>query len=120
MWPFNRKQKDRPYPWTDEEFGRFHEERWQELDPVLQAQAVALLKEKLEPQLLEEIGAAYVVNPNHWMGEIGKDILFYTFHFAEGMMIRNLLRTIILDDALPSGNWDDFYSSALERAAGCR
>jgi hypothetical protein len=58
----------------------------------------------------------------HKRGErIGADIA--TFHLSGGMVTRNILREVILDEELPaviypdgsaSRNWDDFYTGALE------
>jgi hypothetical protein len=46
------------------------------------------------------------------------------FHLGIGMQIRNALRSVLLDDALPfvkypdgsdCQNWDDFYGGALQQ-----
>jgi len=35
------------------------------------------------------------------------------FHFGVGMAVRNVLREVVPDDALPGEQWDDYYRGAL-------
>jgi hypothetical protein len=52
----------------------------------------------------------------------------YPFHFGTGMSIRNCLREVIRDEELPGvyyeddqreyRNWDDWYTSVVERLIG--
>lgn len=97
---------------------QYHKERWAELSPELQRKAVAYLSDKLPPNFLTEVAAAHREYGPEWVNQIGKkDDPFYVFHMMDGMGVRNLLRDVILDKELPTGNWDDFYTQALEEAA---
>lgn len=103
----------------------YHQRRWEGLDPELRDEAVGYLLAELPDELLKEVRSAYRAYGEEWMNRMHEDWdeedrMFYTFHFSEGMGIRNLLRDIIKDNQLPSGNWDDYYVEALLRAAGCR
>jgi hypothetical protein len=110
---------------TDENLEEYELAEWAKLDHEIQNEAIDYLKAELPPKILEEVKIAYDGYGSDWMGHMHLDWseeerMFYTFHFEEGMAIRNLLRTIIKDNKLPTGNWDDYYSEALLRAAGCR
>ena len=94
------------------EFKRFHDERWFELDSKLKHKAVAVLTDELDASTFSQIVLLHNVDPVHWIG---------LNHHGWGTGIRNLLREkVALDDALPTGNWDDYYVQAIEAAAGLR
>lgn len=91
---------------------------WAALPEDIRNKAIGLLVEELPRELLERVYSARVAGGVEWMREIGKDVDGpYSFHFYEGMGVRNLLRSVILDGELPTGNWDDYYCQALLRAA---
>ena len=42
-------------------------------------------------------------------------------HNGFGLRVRNMLRDLVcLDDDLPTGNWDDYYSQLVEASIGLR
>lgn len=49
-------------------------------------------------------------------------VWFARFHYREfGLQARNMLRDFVcLDEELPTGNWEDYYSSLFEVALGLR
>jgi hypothetical protein len=42
------------------------------------------------------------------------------FHFGAGMAVRNILRQVLPDHKLPTGNWDDYYYGAIDAFARVR
>lgn len=90
---------------------------WEQIDQKIQRKAIAHLQNKLPPRFLEDIKKR-MEEDKDWASkvEIVSGIPI-TFHFYEGMGVRNILREKILDKELPSGNWDDYYLEALEIAA---
>lgn len=87
---------------------------WTELPKELRDKCVGYLKEQLPSTFQGEIRDAYSKWGSDWMKQFGP----YPFHFSGGMNVRNLLRDIVEDAELPSGNWDDYYCQALLRACG--
>lgn len=75
--------------------------------------AVNHLKNKLNATFFDGMKEEYDKDNNTWWAKGG-------WHFRQGMQIRNLLRNVITDDKLPSGNWDDYYILILEKAAGLK
>lgn len=113
--------RDREYDFDFDDLETRHWLWWDELDPDLRDLAVAHLRANLPPPLIEEVRAKYICYGDEWMAhmhehelpEIDGITIPYSFHYAKGMGIRNLLRLVIGDEKLPSGNWDDFYVAAL-------
>lgn len=110
--------RDREYGFDLDDLEARHWLWWDELDPDLRDLAVAHLRANLPRPLIDEVRAKYIRYGDEWMEHMFEDqweddLIPYTFHHAEGMGVRNLLRGIILDEELPSGNWDDFYVAAL-------
>ena len=98
-----------------------HDRMWAALPEDVKAEALALVR-ALPEAFLAQVREAYLKDPSGWM--IGG-------HFFVGMGVRNYLRSGkwgehdsglpgIRDDRLPSGNWDDYYTCALEHGAGAR
>jgi hypothetical protein len=123
MWnPFKRKgkpdsdpfrYKDYPGggPYKEESLDDYHARMWENLDQSIKTQAVAHLHVELSPVNREEWRKRIEADPEDWMLE--------EHHFA-GMAFRNLLRKAVTDNELPTGNWDDYYVSAIEVACGVR
>ena len=88
-------------PWDRDVFDQ--DACWTGLDRDVRRRAIEHLQQRV-PNLLEE------VRELGWRGE----------HFFVGTQVRNLLREVIHDGELPSGNWDEYYVQALEAAAGVR
>lgn len=129
--PSRRYSEEEQAAWRDREYARYedgadlenlHDEWWNQLDPMLQQLAVSYLILQLPIDLREEVRRKFARYDAEWLDHMYEDELdadlvpFYSFHHAEGMGVRNLLRKVIADDELPSGNWDDFYVAALLRA----
>lgn len=106
---------------------------WEQLPPRLRTTAVEYLRENvadldvIRGWIEEDPENWYVRDQNVTMQAIPIEgpapaalYLPMPFHFHGGMAVRNLLRKVIRDDELPSGNWDDYYVQALEAAAGKR
>lgn len=97
---------------TDQEFYDFHTERLGELPRKIRDKAVRIVLEVLEDNDIAEIEEAANKNKLSWSSP---------YHFHWGMWMRNQLRKGgILDDALPSKNWDDYYIPIVELALGIR
>lgn len=125
----NRKYSEQEQSeWREQEYGFDLDELevrhwiwWNQLDQSIRDQAVEHLRDHLPAELKTEVRDKRRQYGDEWMdhmykGEIpvdGYPYIPYSFHHAEGMGIRNLLRGVILDEELPSGNWDDFYVAAL-------
>ena len=95
---------------TDAELKEFHDDRWNELSEELKQRIVKEAVKILQKiDNINELKAHVVSNPLNWATPI---------HFYWGMWFRNQLRTEgnILDDVLPTGNWDDYYVRAVEEA----
>ena len=106
------KFDDPNYVMTDKEFVLFHEERYAELLEGIKIKAKIVINDALREEDKENIKQAIKENPIHWIAP---------YHFNWGMKIRNLLRDkVCLDDQLPSGNWDDYYTYCIEDALGMR
>lgn len=125
----NRKYSEQEQSeWRDREYGfdlddleNRHWEWWNQLDESIRDQAVDHLRTHLPSDLMNEVRDKKRRYGDDWMdhmheeeiSKIGIIPIPYSFHFSEGMGIRNLLRGVILDEELPSGNWDDYYVAAL-------
>lgn len=96
-----------------EELRAHHDERWAELDQDIKIKAMAAVRCVSTKEDVDKIKKAYAKNPATW---------WTPYHFYWGMKIRNKIRTLarVLDDQLPSGNWDDYYVPAVEAAFGLR
>lgn len=114
---------------TSAEIHEAEERDWDLLDPDMQQEVVGYLRAELPVELLSEVKKAHDEHGVKWMDYMhanwhDEDRMFYSFHFSEGMGIRNLLRQIIKDGDLPGSpeqkNWDNFYVPGLLRAAGCQ
>lgn len=114
--------RERKYGFDLDDLETVHWLWWDELDTALRYRVVAYLREVLPRPLLEEVRVKRIRYGNEWMEHMFEDqwkdnLIPYTFHYGAGMFIRNLLRNVVLDKELPSGNWDDFYVAALLSAA---
>ncbi len=76
------------------------------------------LRARCDEVLFHDVRVLSTANPDGWM---------VPHHHFDGMKIRNILREVVRDDALPgveyqggtiAHNWDDFYVAAVEDAAG--
>lgn len=106
----------------DKELTEFTRENWYRIDKAKREEIVAMLREELK---MDSFRKVMEKNPHGWATEGG-------WHFMQGMGIRNLLRekgfpdgilppVLYNDDDGPADevrNWDDFYTAALEAAAG--
>lgn len=101
----------------DKEFNNHHEKCFNELPKDILIEAVKLLKEKnLTDENIIQLQLLYNEQPTE-----NKSLWFIGFHHYEGMYIRNFFRENgLLDEQLPSGNWDDYYTQVLECAIGVR
>lgn len=113
--PYRREYEYKDYPdggpYVGESLADFHTRKWIALDPDIRKRAAEHLREKLDPDTLEEW--------KHRIETLGEDWIGADHHFA-GTAFRNLLRGEVKDNELPSGNWDDYYVAALEAACGVR
>lgn len=100
---------------SDDEFKEFHNKCFSEMPMDLKIKAVNYLKEFLSDEIKQSIKNLYNKDPIFWMSKA-------MLHFSWGMFIRNKLRKEceILDDVLPTGNWDDYYTQCVEAACGLR
>lgn len=90
---------------------------WRELPENLRQEAIQQCRE-LPRELLKEVhDGVRKYGASNWVTRLHPELEFYSFHFYEGMGIRNFLRKKIPDSKLPSGNWDDYYIQAVEHAA---
>lgn len=99
---------------TNEEMVEYHSDMWKRLPDTLKIKSVLGLRnilDKENPKAIEWFRDHILQNPTDWWA---KDM----YHFRGGMVVRNLLRSGvgILDDELPSGNWDDYYIMVIEQA----
>jgi hypothetical protein len=86
-----------------------NKQRLQELPPDIRKKSIRFLSEFLTPEQKRYFQEKMEENPHEWWAQQG-------WHFRGGMYIRNKLREVALDDALPSGNWDDYYIAVMEEA----
>jgi len=102
---------------TDEEFYNHHEKCFNELPKDILIKACNFLK---NDYLSDE--TIYRLNQRYEDFSLDqKSLWFIGCHNYEGMYIRNFLREKgLLDNQLPSGNWDDYYVQCLECAIGVR
>lgn len=97
---------------------------WAKVAPEMRNCCVAYLRDQLPAQLLDDVRKAIAEHGDDWISEIYNKkprmsdpfYIPHVFHMQEGMGVRNLLRDIVKDDELPSGNWDDAYVPCLEEA----
>lgn len=89
---------------------------WLELPADVRDRCIVHLKKNLDKDTLANIDKKIKEDPHEWWAkpETIKNIP-HSFHFYQGMKIRNLLRDIVLDKELPTGNWDDYYIQAIEQ-----
>lgn len=102
---------ERPISYVD----RANIDNWQKLSSETRKRCVEVLHSKTPPDMME------TWKRQHSAGlRIGSDDPW--FHFGIGMQVRNALRAVLRDDALPEvkyedgntyKNWDDFYVGAL-------
>jgi hypothetical protein len=102
---------------TNKEFNEHHEKCFNEMPKDILIKAVQLLKEKnLTDENIIQLQTLYNEQPIK-----NKSLWFIEFHSYEGRYIRNFFReNDLLDEQLPSGNWDDYYTQVLECAIGVR
>lgn len=122
------------YPREGESIQEWHERKWAELPRSTQRRAVNHLRDYVFTaadfhefrKLWHEAGpdwASADFTPVETKKKIIEEYGCYIptpFHFGAGMGIRNELRDVVKDDELPTGNWDDYYIPAIERAIGVR
>jgi len=90
------------------EFREFHEEKYKELNDGVKQRAIRVIREEIPTIVQDQIRMAILSDPDEWS---------VPYHFGWGMGVRNLLREKgILDNELPSGNWDDYYVAVVEDA----
>lgn len=101
------------------------------LPSELQQKALAHLREKLHPEIIEYLRELHARDPE-WGDELTDEehkeyerkfgfTIPCPFHFGTGMAIRNVLREVIKDEELPvvyygaheARNWDDYYHGVL-------
>ena len=71
-------------------------------------EAINYLREQFPLEVKKQVYDMYIEDPKDWYVE---------HHFFWGMHIRNELRNHGLkDEFLPTGNWDDYYVEAIEKA----
>jgi hypothetical protein len=80
------------------------------LDEGLARRAVEFLKGEITEKFRDGLKEAYEKDPDGWCHE-------NLWHFRQGMAIRNMLRGVVKDEELPTGNWDDYYVAVVEVAA---
>lgn len=101
---------------TDEEFNQQHERYFKEIPKDILHKAVEVFQNDLK-----EGEKKFLVNLYNSTESHRKALWFVDYHFYEGMGIRNLFRENgLLDDMLPSGNWDDYYVQVMECSIGVR
>jgi len=102
---------------TYEEFYNHHEECFNELPKDILIKSCKFLNDDyLSDENIEQLKEIYNKCPSST-----KSLWFIEYHNYEGMYIRNFLREKgLLDNQLPSGNWDDYYTQCLECAIGVR
>lgn len=99
---------------TDEEYAKFHEDKWAELNDEFKKGAVEALATELPDEIKQEIRYLHAKHGAQWIHEIPMG------HFGFGMQVRNLLRTKGFTDDKAGGNLDDYYCQLLEAAVGAR
>ena len=100
---------------TAEEYEKFHEDRWEELDVAFKSGAVAMLQHEFPKRLKRKILRSIAKHGKlEWIhAELQ--------HFGWGMAVRNLLRDKgFLDNMTKTGNLDDYYVQLVEAAVGVR
>lgn len=82
---------------------------WDLLDENVRERSVRRAREHFEqyPEQAAEVRAAIEADPEGWV---------IPYHFGWGMKMRNWLRGTVKDSELATGNWDDYYSQAVEAA----
>lgn len=101
---------------TDEEFNEHHEKCFKELPKEILIKAVDILDKDFS-----DGDKKFLINLYNNTPPETKAQWFIGYHHYDGMAIRNLLRRNgLLDDQLPSGNWDDYYTQCMEVAIGVR
>lgn len=102
---------------NDKQLTEFTRANWYRIDKEKREEIVAMLRKELN---MDSFRRAMDADPHGWSTKSG-------WHMFGGMGIRNLLREKgFTDDQLPkvayphgeAQNWDDFYTAALEAAAG--
>lgn len=101
---------------TDEEFNAHHEKCFNELSKEILLKAVEVLTNDFAEGDKKFLVNLYKSTPSETKAQ-----WFIEYHHYDGMAIRNLLRRNgLLDEQLPSGNWDDYYVQVMEVAIGVR
>jgi hypothetical protein len=100
---------------TDEEYEKFHEDRWDELDMAFKSGAVAMLQAEFPAKVKRQVLKSYRKHGKlEWIHAEMQ-------HFGWGMAVRNLLRDKgFLDNMTKTGNLDDYYVQLVEAAVGAR
>jgi hypothetical protein len=94
-------------PREGESLREYEHRVWAELDEGIKQRAVEHLRGAMSDSLKAQTRELMAKAPEGWI---------VPYHFNTGMAIRNMLREVIKDDELPSGNWDDYYVRAVEEA----
>jgi hypothetical protein len=86
---------------------------YQQLPPDIRARAVGYLQGRLDASDRAEIHNQFAEHGIKW---------YTPHHHGWGRVLRNELRNEagILDEELPSGNWDDYVAVCIEVACGIR
>lgn len=89
----------------------FHKDRLAELPAGVLDTVVAAFQNHHNEKTLQEIRDRWESDPETWWA---------LYHFGWGMSVRNFFRSYVVDQELPSGNWDDYYIPVIEVAVGVR
>ena len=95
-------------PLPGESICEFSRRLWDGLDVELRSRCVdALRNDGKFMSCAHEVRKSIRADPDEWV---------LPYHRFWGMRVRNLLRDTAADRVLPSENWDDYYSAAVEEA----
>lgn len=101
---------------TDKEFNAHHEKCFNELPKDILHKAIQIFNDDTNFNERKFLINLYNIAPIDT-----KALWFIPYHSYEGMVIRNKFRRSgLLDEMLPSGNWDDYYVQVMECAIGVR
>ena len=133
---FRPKRQPMKYKTSTKDLLVQEREAWDQLPTKLRRRAVRHLQNQISDEDKSFLLEFMKRNGNDWpfsdttppeqKAKIKEEYDMYLpdiFHMSGGMHTRNLLREVIADKELPGiggeeGNWDDFYSVALELAVG--
>jgi hypothetical protein len=137
----------KPIPMPDDrEIAQWHDKQWKNLDPAVRQEAAIVLRKLPEWQTVADfVRSEYETHGDGWIhakhGHFGWGMAIRNY-LRTGQIIEWKSTSYyvgqpppraedhvvtfdsgypgIKDDRLPTGNWDDYYTQALEFAAGIR